>query len=201
MDNLLENKNILVAVTGSIAAYKTLELIRLYVKAGANVKVIMTNGAKKFINPLTFETISQNKVLDDTNEDWSTNTVNNHIAIGKWSDIFIIAPATANTIKKNPSITPITLCKVPALKSTCRSSVAIVINHKPEPIIIKVIIGIFNSLSRFFTPNVDLSTLRATGAPNIIPGTSASRREAETEITETNRFFGWIPKLAGTPHL
>jgi len=100
MDNLLENKNILVAVTGSIAAYKTLELIRLYVKAGANVKVIMTNGAKKFINPLTFETISQNKVLDDTNEDWSTNTVNNHIAIGKWSDIFIIAPATANTINK-----------------------------------------------------------------------------------------------------
>ena len=100
MDNLLENKNILVAVTGSIAAYKTLELIRLYVKAGANVKVIMTNGAKKFINPLTFETISQNKVLDDTNEDWSTNTVNNHITIGKWSDIFIIAPATANTINK-----------------------------------------------------------------------------------------------------
>lgn len=97
---LLENKNILVAVTGSIAVYKTLELIRLYIKAGANVKVIMTNGAKKFINPLVFETISQNKVLDESSEDWSCETVNNHIAIGKWANIFVIAPATANTINK-----------------------------------------------------------------------------------------------------
>ncbi|MEA3290395.1 MAG: bifunctional phosphopantothenoylcysteine decarboxylase/phosphopantothenate--cysteine ligase CoaBC [Campylobacterota bacterium] len=100
MIKILENKNILVAVTGSIAIYKSLELIRLYKKAGANVKVIMTNGAKKFINPLTFETISQNKVLDDTNEDWSTDTINNHIAIGKWAEIFVIAPCTANTINK-----------------------------------------------------------------------------------------------------
>ncbi len=97
---LLENKNILVAVTGSIAVYKTLELIRLYIKAGANVKVLMTNGAKKFINPLTFETISQNKVLDESSEDWSCQTVNNHIAIGKWAELFVIAPATANTINK-----------------------------------------------------------------------------------------------------
>jgi phosphopantothenoylcysteine decarboxylase/phosphopantothenate--cysteine ligase len=97
---LLENRNILVAVTGSIAVYKSLELIRLYKKAGANVKVIMTAGAKKFINPLTFETISGNKVLDDTNEDWSTESVNNHIAIGKWAEIFVIAPCTANTINK-----------------------------------------------------------------------------------------------------
>ncbi len=97
---LLENKNILVGVTGSIAIYKSLELIRLYIKAGANVRVIMTSSAKKFIQPLTFETISQNKVLDDTNEDWSTDTPNNHIAIGKWADIFVIAPTTANTINK-----------------------------------------------------------------------------------------------------
>jgi len=97
---LLENKNILIAVTGSIAVYKSLELIRLYKKAGANVKVIMTSGAKKFITPLTFETISQNKILDENSEDWSTDTVNNHIAIGKWADIFVIAPATANTVNK-----------------------------------------------------------------------------------------------------
>ena len=97
---LLENKNILIAVTGSIAIYKSLELIRLYIKAGANVKVIMTKSAKKFITPLTFETISQNKILDEDSEDWSTNTINNHISIGKWADIFVIAPATANTINK-----------------------------------------------------------------------------------------------------
>jgi len=97
---LLENKNILVGVTGSIAIYKTLELIRLYKKAGADVRVIMTNSAEKFVNPITFETLSQNKVVNEESEDWSTDTVDNHIAIGKWADIFIIAPATANTINK-----------------------------------------------------------------------------------------------------
>ena len=97
---VLKNKNILLGVTASIAIYKSLELIRLYIKAGANVKVIMTKSAKKFITPLTFETLSQNKVLCDDSEDWSFDTNNNHIAIGKWADIFVIAPATANTINK-----------------------------------------------------------------------------------------------------
>ncbi len=95
---LLKNKKILVGVTGSIAIYKTLELIRLYVKAGAQVRVIMTEGAKKFINPITFEAISQNKVLDESSECWDKSQDYNHIDIGKWSDIFIIAPASANTI-------------------------------------------------------------------------------------------------------
>ncbi len=67
---LLKNKKILVAVSGSIAIYKTLELIRLYIKAGAVVKVIMTDSAKKFINPITFEAISQNRVLDEDSENW-----------------------------------------------------------------------------------------------------------------------------------
>jgi len=97
---LLSNKNILIAATGSIAIYKTLELVRLYVKAGANVKVIMTQSAKKFVTPLAFETISQNTILDDTNENWNKESIDNHIAIGKWADIFVIAPATANTINK-----------------------------------------------------------------------------------------------------
>ncbi|MFV0562067.1 bifunctional phosphopantothenoylcysteine decarboxylase/phosphopantothenate--cysteine ligase CoaBC [Malaciobacter mytili] len=97
---LLKNKNILVAVTGSIAIYKTLELIRLYIKAGASVKVIMTNEAKKFINPITFEAISQNKVLEENSESWDKNELYNHIDIGKWADIFVIAPASANTINK-----------------------------------------------------------------------------------------------------
>ena len=97
---LLKNKKILVAVTGSIAIYKTLELIRLYIKAGAIVKVIMTEAAKKFINPITFEAISQNRVLDENSENWDKNQDYNHIDIGKWSDIFVIAPASANTINK-----------------------------------------------------------------------------------------------------
>ena len=95
---LLKNKKILVGVTGSIAIYKTLELIRLYIKAGAQVRVIMTEGAIKFINPITFEAISQNKVLTEDSENWDKNQDYNHIDIGKWSDIFVIAPASANTI-------------------------------------------------------------------------------------------------------
>ena len=95
---LLKNKKILVGVTGSIAIYKALDLIRLYVKAGAQVRVIMTDGAKKFINPITFEAISQNRVLDESSENWDKSQDYNHIDIGKWSDIFVIAPASANTI-------------------------------------------------------------------------------------------------------
>ncbi|MBU0923725.1 bifunctional phosphopantothenoylcysteine decarboxylase/phosphopantothenate--cysteine ligase CoaBC [bacterium] len=97
---LLKNKKILVGVTGSIAIYKALELIRLYIKAGAIVRVIMTDGAKKFINPITFEAISQNKVLCEDSENWDKNQDYNHIDIGKWSDIFVIAPASANTINR-----------------------------------------------------------------------------------------------------
>ncbi|WP_141046780.1 bifunctional phosphopantothenoylcysteine decarboxylase/phosphopantothenate--cysteine ligase CoaBC [Aliarcobacter cryaerophilus] len=97
---ILKDKNILLAVTGSIAIYKSLELIRLFIKAGANVKVILSDGAKKFINPITFEAISQNKVLDENSESWDKSQNYNHIDITKWADILLIAPATANTINK-----------------------------------------------------------------------------------------------------
>ena len=83
--DLLKNKKILLAVTGSIAIYKSLELIRLFVKAGAEVKVIMSESAKKFVTPLTFETLSSNNVLDTTTESWA-NT-HNHIKVGEWAEI------------------------------------------------------------------------------------------------------------------
>ncbi len=97
---LLKDKNILLGITSSIAIYKSLELIRLYIKAGAKVKVIMSESSKKFITPLTFEAISQNKVLEETSESWDTSDDYNHIDIGKWADIFVIAPISANTINK-----------------------------------------------------------------------------------------------------
>ena len=96
--NLLKDKKILLGVTGSIAVYKSLELVRHFVKAGANVKVVMSESAKKFVTPLTFETLTSNQVLDDTNESWVND--HNHIKAGEWADIFLIAPATANTIAK-----------------------------------------------------------------------------------------------------
>ncbi len=95
---MLKDKKILVGVTGSIAIYKALELIRLFIKANAEVRVVMSESAKEFITPLTFETISQNEVLHVSTESWAGDQ--NHIHIGKWADIFVIAPATANTINK-----------------------------------------------------------------------------------------------------
>ena len=97
--NLLAGKKILLGVTGSIAAYKSLELLRLYIKAGADVSVVMSPAAKKFITPLSFEALSRNRVLDDTNESWAGDDFN-HIKLSQACDIMVIAPATANTIAK-----------------------------------------------------------------------------------------------------
>lgn len=95
---MIKNKNILLCVSGSIAIYKALELTRLYIKAGANVKVLMSESAKRFISPLTFEAISTNKVLHVKTESWDNKY--NHIQITKNIDVVILAPATANTINK-----------------------------------------------------------------------------------------------------
>lgn len=95
---ILKDKKILLGVTGSIAIYKALELIRLYKKSGADVRVILTTGAEKFITALTFEALSSNEVLTESSESWANG--NNHIDIGKWADIFVIVPATVNTINK-----------------------------------------------------------------------------------------------------
>ncbi len=95
---ILKQKNIAVFVTASIAIYKTLELIRLYIKAGASVKVVMTPSSKRFITALTFETISKNIVLCHESENWSEANPNNHISVASWCDIAVIAPASVNTI-------------------------------------------------------------------------------------------------------
>jgi len=96
---VLRGKNILVGVTGGIAAYKTASLVRLLVKEGTDVQVIMTDNAKKFITPLTLATLSKHPVLSEffnsENGDW-----NSHIKLGLWANLFVIAPATANTIAK-----------------------------------------------------------------------------------------------------
>lgn len=94
---MLEGKKILLGVSGSIAAYKAATLVRLLVKAGAAVKVVMTPAACDFITPLTLATLSKNEVpvtISD-NQSW-----NNHVMLGRWADVMIIAPASANTIAK-----------------------------------------------------------------------------------------------------
>lgn len=98
---MLYGKNILLGITGGIAAYKTTFLVRLLIKAGANVKVILTESAGSFVSPLTLAVLSKNPVLTDfiKKEDGSI-TWNNHVALGLWGDLMIIAPATANTLSK-----------------------------------------------------------------------------------------------------
>ncbi|MDD3320714.1 MAG: bifunctional phosphopantothenoylcysteine decarboxylase/phosphopantothenate--cysteine ligase CoaBC [Paludibacter sp.] len=96
---MLQGKKIILGITGSIAAYKAAQLVRLLVKEGAEVKVIMTELAKEFITPLTLATLSRNPILvdffDPTNGNW-----NSHVDLGLWADAYLIAPATANTIGK-----------------------------------------------------------------------------------------------------
>ncbi|MGN8439244.1 bifunctional phosphopantothenoylcysteine decarboxylase/phosphopantothenate--cysteine ligase CoaBC [Helicobacter pylori] len=101
---LLENKRVLLLVSGSIAAYKSLELTRLLFKSGASIQVVMSEGAQKFIKPLSFEALSHHKVLHDRNEKWYYNHQNklhhNHIACAADADLLIFAPLSANSLSK-----------------------------------------------------------------------------------------------------
>jgi phosphopantothenoylcysteine decarboxylase/phosphopantothenate--cysteine ligase len=99
--SVLSGKKIVLGVSGGIAAYKTATLVRLFIKAGAHVQVIMTPASKDFVTPLTLSTLSKNPVHssfyneEDENAQW-----NNHVEIGLWADLMVIAPATANTMSK-----------------------------------------------------------------------------------------------------
>ncbi|MCF0166429.1 MAG: bifunctional phosphopantothenoylcysteine decarboxylase/phosphopantothenate--cysteine ligase CoaBC [Bacteroidales bacterium] len=99
---MLSGRHILLGVTGSIAAYKVALLVRLFVRAGADVKVVMTPTAKEFISPLTLATLSKHPVpvefFNPENGEW-----NSHVSLGLWADLFVIAPASANTIAKMAS--------------------------------------------------------------------------------------------------
>jgi phosphopantothenoylcysteine decarboxylase/phosphopantothenate--cysteine ligase len=96
---MLQGKKIVLGVTGSIAAYKSAILTRLLVKAGAEVKIVMTASALEFITPLTLSTLSKNPVLTEFIKDESGQW-NNHVELGLWADVVLIAPASANTIAK-----------------------------------------------------------------------------------------------------
>ncbi len=98
-DTTLKGRRILLGVTGSIAAYKAALLVRGLVKEGADVQVVMTPLAKQFITPLTMATLSRHPILveffDPENGAW-----NSHVSLGEWADLYLIAPATANTLAK-----------------------------------------------------------------------------------------------------
>ena len=94
---MLHGKKILVGITGSIAAYKSIFLVRLLVSKGAEVKVILTPSAKDFVSPLTLATLSKNKVLSELADE---DTWANHVMLGRWADVMLIAPLSCNTLAK-----------------------------------------------------------------------------------------------------
>lgn len=97
---MLQGKKILLAISGSIAAYKSILLVRLFIKAGAEVRVVMTPAAGDFVSPLTLSTLSKNPVIKDLFNEaaWS-----NHVMLGRWADIMVIAPLSCNTLSKMAS--------------------------------------------------------------------------------------------------
>ncbi|RTY95092.1 bifunctional phosphopantothenoylcysteine decarboxylase/phosphopantothenate--cysteine ligase CoaBC [Flavobacterium sp. GT3R68] len=99
--SVLSGKKIVLGISGGIAAYKTATLVRLFIKAGAHVQVIMTPASKDFVTPLTLSTLSKNPVYSTFyNEEDADAQWNNHVELGLWADLMIIAPATANTLSK-----------------------------------------------------------------------------------------------------
>jgi len=119
--SVLSGKNILLGVTAGIAAYKATYLVRLFIKAGANVQVVMTPASKDFVTPLTLSTLSKNPVhstfynTEDENELW-----NNHVDLALWADYLVIAPATANTMAKMANGTCDNLLLATYLSAKCK---------------------------------------------------------------------------------
>ena len=125
---MLKNKTIILGVTGSIAAYKSANLARMIKKLGGNVQVIMTQNAANFINPYTFETLTQNKCLIDTfdrNFEYSVE----HVAIAKQADVVMIAPATANVIGKIASGIADDMLTTTIMACPCKKIIAPAMNH------------------------------------------------------------------------
>jgi phosphopantothenoylcysteine decarboxylase/phosphopantothenate--cysteine ligase len=187
---MLTGKKIVLGVSGSIAAYKSAILIRLLVKAGAEVKVVMSAAAHDFITPLTLSTLSKNPVVTDFVKDKSGEW-NNHVALGLWADAFVIAPASANTLAKMVN----GLCDnlLLAVYLSCRSQV-------------------------FFAPAMDLDMLQHPATKNNIKklqeygnylieptfgelasGLTGTGRMAEPEeiLDHLNRFFSSHSQLKG----
>ena len=185
---MLKGKKILLGITGSIAAYKSVVLLRLLIKAGAEVKVIMTQGAKDFVSPLTFSTLSKNAVLTDL---FDENSWANHVMLGRWADVMLIAPASCNTLAKMANGQCDNLLLAVYLSSTCKVLVAPAMDedmwHHPatqrnREILIK------NGIQFLPVKNGELAS-----------GLLGEGRMAEPEeiIDYLNDFFGMSQKLTG----
>ncbi|PAF52599.1 hypothetical protein BKH44_01700 [Helicobacter sp. 13S00477-4] len=131
--NVLDNKNILILVSGSIAVYKAIELVSMFKKLGAKVRVVMSEEAKRFVTPLSFEAIAHTQVLHEQTESWADEIDGiacNHIAYARWADVAIIAPASANTLSKlsvgiadSLILSTVLACKAPKILAPAMNTV------------------------------------------------------------------------------
>lgn len=176
----MQNKKILVGVTGGIAAFKTPLLIRLLVKAGAEVRVVATDAAFDFVTPLTLSTVSRNPVLSTFADD--SGNWNNHVELGLWADAFVIAPATANTIGKMANGICDNLLLATYLSARCR-----------------VVLAPAMDLDMLQHPAVkkNLETLGAFGNQIIEPteGELASGLEGKGRMAEPEAIFHYLQRL------
>ena len=173
---MLQNKKILLGVTGSIAAYKTAVLTRLLVKAGAEVKIVMTSAAKDFVTPLSLSTLSKNPVLADLaeNDSWA-----NHVMLGRWADVMLIAPLSCNTLAKMATGLCDNLLMAVYLSATCPVVVAPAMDE---------------DMWQHSTTKKNLETLRTSGK-HIIPvenGELASGLVGEGRMAEPESIVSWL---------
>jgi phosphopantothenoylcysteine decarboxylase / phosphopantothenate---cysteine ligase len=173
---MLQNKKILLGVTGSIAAYKTAALTRLLVKAGAEVKIVMTDAAKDFVTPLSLSTLSKNPVLAGLTENHSWA---NHVMLGRWADVMLIAPLSCNTLAKMATGLCDNLLMAVYLSATCPVVVAPAMDE---------------DMWKHGTTKKNLDTLRAFGN-HIIPvenGELASGLVGEGRMAEPETIINWL---------
>ena len=173
---MLQNKKILLGVTGSIAAYKTAVLTRLLVKAGAEVKIVMTSAAKDFVTPLSLSTLSKNPVLADLaeNDSWA-----NHVMLGRWADVMLIAPLSCNTLAKMATGLCDNLLMAVYLSATCPVVVAPAMDE---------------DMWQHSTTKKNLDTLKTFGN-HIIPvenGELASGLVGEGRMAEPESIVSWL---------
>ena len=185
---MLKGKKIILGVTGSIAAYKSALIVRLLVKAGADVKVIMTPAANDFITPLTLSTLSKNEVLSQLSDNISWA---NHVMLGRWADIMLIAPLSCNTLSKMANGMCDNLLLAVYLSATCTVVVAPAMDddmwHHPSTIANILKIESFNNKV------IDVNN------GELASGLSGEGRMSEPEeiIEWLNIFFKQSQQLAG----
>ncbi len=175
---MIQGKNILIGITGGIAAYKVPLLVRLLRKAGANVQIILTPAAKDFVTPLTLATLSGNPVHTGFFNP-ETGQWNSHVELGLWADLFVIAPATANTLAKMSCGIADNYLLTVCLSARCRLMIAPAMDL---------------DMYRHITTQQNIETLRQRGIQIIAPGTGelASGLCGEGRMEEPEKIFDLI---------